>query len=294
MELFRSKEKKAHYFKTYDKVLAQLNTPHTEKYIDTSYGSTHVIHCGQGIGEKIVMLHCMGFSSISWYNNLKELSEHFDVYCIDTVGEPNKTLGNTVKITFDDYMKWLLQVLDGLKIETANLVGWSFGGFLATGFAINHPERAGKVCALSPAATVSKLNYRFYLKLFPALISGNQKRIDSFLKWIAGKNHDYDYENPAFAVFSEGIKSFKGWATGYKLCVYSDNDFKQMSMPYLLILGSDDPIYNKNAINEVVKKIGTLNKNIKAETINGTHGFPIQNAQEVNKRLIAFFGTGTI
>lgn len=290
VDLFRSEEQRENYFKEYDKALAQLDTPHIEEYVDTSYGSTHVIHCGRGIGGKIVMLHCMGFTALSWYKNLKELSEHFDIYCIDIIGEPNKTLGNTTNITFDDYMKWLLQVLDGLNIERVNIVGWSFGGFLATGFAINHPERVEKICALSPAATVAKLNFQFYLKLFPALFSGKDKRINSFLKWASG-NDEIDYKNPAFAMFSEGMKSFKGWATGNKLYVYSDNDFKKMKMPYLLILGSSDPIYKKNAVNQIVKNISALNKNIKAETIDGAHGFPIQKAKEVNQRLIAFFNT---
>jgi len=55
--------------------------------------------------------------------------------------------------------------------------------------------------------------------LLPALFGGKDKKINQFLKWISG-NDNSDYSNPAFSVFTAGMKSFKGWATGTKIVVY--------------------------------------------------------------------------
>ncbi|MGL5353751.1 MAG: alpha/beta fold hydrolase [Clostridium sp.] len=287
MELFRSEEKKQKYFEVYDEALAEIPIKHEEKYINTDYGDTHVINCGNKKGKKLVMLHCMGFSSISWYNNLKDLSNHFDVYCVDIIGEPNRTCSNTTKIKYEDYMKWLVQILDKLEIEKANIVGWSFGGFLATGFVINHEDRVEKVMALSPASTIAPLTIKFKLKLLPALFTGKDKKINEFLKWLSGQDNT-DKSNIAFKVFTQGMKSFKGWATGTKLKVYADEEFKNIMVPYYVIVGDNDPIYKKEVINKVIQKLNVINPKITAEFINGTHGFPIQEYDSVNKKIINF------
>lgn len=140
---------------------------------------------------------------------------------------------------------------------------------------------------MSPAATVAPLNSMFYLKLFPALATGKDKKINQFLKWISG-NDNTDYPNPAFSVFSAGMKCFKGWATGTKLVVYSDNDFADIKRPYLLLIGDKDPVYKKNAHAWIIDKFNKINSNISAESISGTHGFPIQQSGIVNQKIISY------
>lgn len=287
VDLFRSEEKRAAYFKAYDLALAQMPLACETTYVDTYLARTHIIHCGKTGNPRLVMLHCMGFSSICWYKNLEALSQHFDVYCIDSVGEPGRTESYRTKITKDDYNQWLLEVLDALHLGKVNLVGWSFGGFLATGFAMTYPERIDKVVAMSPGGTISPIATVFFLKLFPALFSGNDKRINQFLKWISGSDNT-DYPNPAFAVFLEGMKSFKGWATGTKLSVYSDEEFRRLEVPYLLLIGDKDPIYKRGLHHHLVDKFNGLNPRISSELISGTHGFPIQQAEVTNKKLISF------
>ena len=288
VELFRSEEKKATYFKTYDIALAQLPVAFETKYVDTGFGNTHIIHCKKEDSPKLVLLHCMGFTSICWYKNLETLSKYFDVYCIDSIGEPGKTKSNRTKIRKEDYYQWLIDVLDALKLDKVNIAGWSFGGFLATGFAMNHPERVEKLVAMSPAGSIAPITTTFYLKLFPALFSGKDKKINQFLKWISGKDNTDD-PNPAFSVFTSGMKSFKGWATGTKITVYSYDDFKKMKVPYLILIGDKDPIYKRGTHNQLVDKYKKINPNITCELVNGTHGFPIQQSEDTNERLVSFF-----
>jgi pimeloyl-ACP methyl ester carboxylesterase len=290
IKLFRNDKKQKEYFKVYDKALAQLPISYETEYIKTAYGNTHVIRCGEKENPKLVLLHCMGFSSISWYKNLELLSKHFEVFCIDSIGEPGKTESNRKKIKNEDYLQWLIEVLDALKLERPNLAGWSFGGFLATTFVMNFPERVKRLVIMSPAATIAPLTPIFYLKLFPALFTASDKKINQFLKWISG-NDNIDFPNPAFAVFTSGMKSFQGWAMGTKLVIYSESDFKKIKAPSLLLIGEQDPIYKKISPRELADKFNTIQPNIKAETVHGKHGFPIQQAQYVNERLISFLLT---
>jgi len=287
IKLFRSEIKEKEYFDCYDKTMGQLPVPHDSQYIKTSYGDTHVIRCGLKENPKLVLLHCQGFSSMAWYYNLEQLSKHFEVFCIDSIGEPGKTKGNRTNIKNSDYASWLLEVLNGLRLEKPNIAGWSFGGFIAITFAMNYPEYLNKLVVMSPAACIAPISFAFFIKLFPALISGNEKKINRFLKWISG-NDNNDFPNPAFTVFTLGMKNFKGWLRGTKLVVYTENDFKRIKAPVYMMIGENDPIYKKITPKELADKINKMLPNIIAETISGSHGFPIQNADIVNDKIISF------
>ena len=50
----------------------------------------------------------------------------------------------------DDYVFWLLDVLDELALERPVLVGDSFGGWLAAELAVRHPDRIGLLVLISP------------------------------------------------------------------------------------------------------------------------------------------------
>jgi len=50
-----------------------------------------------------------------------------------------------------DYVMHYLELFDALKLETFNLVGISFGGYLAAKFAIEHGQRVRKLALIAPA-----------------------------------------------------------------------------------------------------------------------------------------------
>ena len=286
LELFRSKNKEQEYFSHYNKALEQLTVTYDTQHVKTTYGDTHVIHCGEKEYPKLVLLHCQGFSSIAWYYNLEQLSKHFEIFCIDTIGEPGKTKSNRAVINNSDYVFWLSEVLNKLEIEKPNIAGWSFGGFIAITFAISHPERVNSLVAMSPAGCIAPISIVFFIKLFPALFSGNVDKINRFLKWISGSDNN-DFPNPTFTLFTSGMMSFKGWSKGAKLKVYSKDEFEKIKVPTLIMIGEDDPIYSKSP-KKIAFKMNGIQPNIAAETISGSHGFPIKNAKIVNERLISF------
>jgi len=284
--LFRSEKQEHEYFDNYDKALAQLPVPHETRYISTTYGDTFVIHSGQSENPTLVLLHCQGFSSMAWFYNLEQLSKYFEVFCIDSIGEPGRTRSKDTAIRNSDYVQWLSEVLNALDIERANIAGWSFGGFIATTFAINHPESINSLILMSPAGCVAPINKAFYLNLFPALFSGRERRINRFLKWISGSDNN-DFPNPAFTMFTCGMKNFKGWSRGAKLTVYSKDEWGKIKAPVLIMIGENDPIY-RTTPKRVVENMNGLHPSIIAEAMPGSHGFPIRSARLVNEKIISF------
>ena len=151
MEAFRSRALELEFSKLYDEQIEKFPVEVESIYVDTQWCKTHVMRCGKIDGKKIAILHCMGFSSLFWYGNIEAQAEKYDIYLIDTVGEPNRTVNYTNRIDFDDYMNWLNDTLNGLELNKILLAGWSLGGFLSVGYSIYHPEKVEKVLDLSPA-----------------------------------------------------------------------------------------------------------------------------------------------
>lgn len=84
------------------------------------------------------------------------------------------------------------------------------------------------------------------------------------------------------------MKNFKGWAIGTKLKVYSDEAFMNLKVPYYLIIGDKDPIYKKGSHTHIINKFNNMNNNLKTETIKGTHGFPIEQSEIVNEKILSY------
>jgi pimeloyl-ACP methyl ester carboxylesterase len=69
---------------------------------------------------------------------------------------------------------WLNDLMDGLGIARASIVGSSYGGFLALNQAILAPDRVDRVVLISPAASFVGFGWRFYYAMF---VKGPIRRI---------------------------------------------------------------------------------------------------------------------
>ena len=93
MKVYKSKEEQKKILQSYDKLLLQQGCDKSEYDIETIYGSTHVIECGDKNLPTLVLFHGVGDdSALMWIYNAAFLSKHFHIFAIDTIGGPGKTL----------------------------------------------------------------------------------------------------------------------------------------------------------------------------------------------------------
>jgi hypothetical protein len=90
IQLFKTVEGQAQYLAAYDAAMKLWPVEYSSNYVPTSYGKTHVIACGPISAFPLVLLHGGYANSTMWFSNIVDLSAHFRVYAIDTVGEPGK------------------------------------------------------------------------------------------------------------------------------------------------------------------------------------------------------------
>ncbi|HYZ55837.1 MAG TPA: alpha/beta fold hydrolase [Streptosporangiaceae bacterium] len=106
-----------------------------------------------GDGTPVVLLHGGGPGASAWSNfgpNLPVFAKHFRTLMVDQPGFGKSAKPPVTGSYFTFSADALAALLDGLGIERAHLVGNSLGGGTAVRFALNHPERAGRLVLMGP------------------------------------------------------------------------------------------------------------------------------------------------
>lgn len=97
-----------------------------------------------GAGKPLILIPGFASGAWTWFCQTEELSKDFQVITFDPRGIGKS--GNDLQIlSIQTFVKDVLWILDDLKIEKANVLGASFGGFVAQEFALKFPERLEKL-----------------------------------------------------------------------------------------------------------------------------------------------------
>ncbi|UGT71406.1 MULTISPECIES: 4,5:9,10-diseco-3-hydroxy-5,9,17-trioxoandrosta-1(10),2-diene-4-oate hydrolase [Nocardia] len=121
----------------------------------------HYHEAGVGNGPTIVLLHGGGPGASSWSNfarNIPVLAEHFHVIAVDQPGYGRSDKPTEHPQYFVHSASALKDLLDHLEITSrVHLLGNSLGGGAAVRFALDYPDRAGKLVLMGPGGLSTNL-----------------------------------------------------------------------------------------------------------------------------------------
>jgi 2-hydroxy-6-oxonona-2,4-dienedioate hydrolase len=116
----------------------------TQGWIDAEGISTRYLRSGNPSNPKLILLHGVGGHAEAYVRNLKSHAEHFDVWAIDMIGH-----GWTDKADRDleisVYIDHLLRFMRAAGIERAHISGESLGGWVASRFAADYPDKVDRL-----------------------------------------------------------------------------------------------------------------------------------------------------
>jgi len=124
-----------------------MSKPEIAKSIKTGNFNTNYHDWGEG-GLPALFIHGSGPGVTAWANwrlVLPIVSKTRRVIAPDMVGFGYTERPEGIEYSMDTWVKQVLDLMDALDIEQADLVGNSFGGSLAIALVILHPERFRKL-----------------------------------------------------------------------------------------------------------------------------------------------------
>ena len=282
LSVFRNESGKNKVLQEYDILIESIGIHFEERYLNTCLGTTHVIISGKNEKPPVILIHAFYATAASWYQNLKVLSEHFRVYTVDIIGDPNKSEPIKSIRDLSDFIAWFGDLMRELKIERADFIGNSVGAFHVANFALHSPEKIKKMILIGPAATFLQI-MPFYFHTFPGGITGFPLLVRHAVKWI---EHDLPFESGFHKLFYLNLKYGKS-ANQVFPKVFSDEELGKLKTPTLLLYGDKEVIYDTDkAIERAVKHM----KNIKVKIIpNANHITAASNAKVTNEIILRFF-----
>jgi (E)-2-((N-methylformamido)methylene)succinate hydrolase len=104
-----------------------------------------------GEGPPVILIHGVGADGTSWDEVTAALAPEFRVLRLDLRGHGRSEHIEGV-LTLDDFVQDVLDVLDACAVPAAHVVGFSLGGMIAQGIALQHARRVRRLVLLSAVA----------------------------------------------------------------------------------------------------------------------------------------------
>ena len=225
----------------YLQLLDRWPVPSERIIVPSREGETFVLACGSKDAPPLLLFHGSGANATMWLGDIGEWSRQFRCYAVDMIGEPGLSAPSRPRLDSDDYALWLEDVLKGLNVERAAIIGVSLGGWLALDYAIRRPECVARLALLCPSGVGrQKAGWMLFL---PLLFMGSWGRRRM-------RNHilgcSFESTSPAAKAMGEftslvfaHFRPRKG-----RLPVFSDNALGALAIPLLAIVGAKDVLVN--------------------------------------------------
>lgn len=112
-----------------------------------------ICYLDQGQGDAIILVHGWAGNIWNWLSVFGPLSENHRVIALDLPGHGKSGCPSEFKFTMPEFARFIVRVMDELKIPRATVVGSSMGGAIAAWTAILAPERVDRLILVDAAGT---------------------------------------------------------------------------------------------------------------------------------------------
>jgi pimeloyl-ACP methyl ester carboxylesterase len=262
------------------------------KIIETPSGQTFIRLSGRLTDPPLILLPGSRGTSLTWIPNIAALSAHYRTYALDSIYDFGLSVrhGNIKKP--EDLVTWLDEVLTVLVPEgLLSLVGLSYGGWLASQYALRFPERLHKIVLLAPAVTVLPVSFALICRALLTLIPLPGFR-QQFYDWLL---HDtVQSGEKGRALVAEAVAD---WAVAERCfgplpmvaaTLLDDKVLQGFRVPCLVLLGEHEKIYSAR---KAVRRLNRVAPWIKTELIPGAgHDLWIVQADLVTRTILSFLG----
>jgi len=236
----------------------------------------------------IVFIHGVGLDHQMWDKQINYLNE-FSILTYDLLGH-GKTPYNKDKLNLKDFSNQLLELLDYLKIEKINLVGFSLGSLIALDFSSHFQNKVEKLILIGTTYKRSDQERSLVLERYNQAKLNKPISKQALKRWFSDKyleNNPKTYDT-FMNILNKNPDDHKNFLKAYELFAnHYDNfeDIKKINIKTLVMTGSDDagstPAMSKELVKDMVNSTYT-------EIQNGKHLCSIECADDVNMNIKNF------
>jgi pimeloyl-ACP methyl ester carboxylesterase len=297
---FASERAREQFLELYQEQARQWPIPSETRVVATPSGETFVRVGGRAGDPPLVLLPGARGSSLMWIPNIAALSAQRRTYALDLITDVGLSIPRREFDTPEAYVAWLDEVFDVLVPEgRLDLMGISYGGWLAALYASRRSARLRKLVLLAPGGGVLGLSWSFFLSLVLLSIHlpGRRERrggsrVRRMVRWLfadtlrsAGPEREV-VEQQLYDMVMSGC--FLARPRMIWPRAFGAEDWSGFKVPALFLVGENEKIYPAKA---AVRRLHRLAPTVRTEIIPGAgHDLTMVTASLVDERILAFLG----
>ena len=261
-----------------------------KKIVQTSYGTTFIRISGPADAPPLVLLPGGGSNSLIWFTNIKSLSEEYRTYALDNIYDFGRSVYTRKFENGEDFAGWLDELFDSLRLgKDLRIMGYSYGGWVASQYALRHQERFSRIVLVAPASTVMPISGEMLLDMISTLIpvryfkEKTMYRAAKDLVLMGGDKKKIVDDRVDFIETAYKCFKFKSLPNP---TVLTDSELQSLKVPVLYIVGSNETVCHPDSAINRLNKAAPL---IQTERISGTgHDLIFTHTEIVNGRILRF------
>lgn len=236
----------------------------------------------------VVFIHGVGLNHQMWEPQTNFLKEYSTI-TYDLLGH-GKTPFNKEEITLDDFSKQLLSILEFLKVDKCNLVGFSLGSLIALDFASKFQSRLKSLTVIGTTYKRTDNERALVVDRFNQAQLNKPISKQALKRWFSDKylkTHPRIYDQ-FMKILNKEPKDHSNFLKAYKLFAHHRDDvetIKKISTKTLIMTGSEDSgstvAMSKSLSDDLINSSFI-------EINNGKHLCSIECADDVNINLKNF------
>ena len=236
----------------------------------------------------VVFIHGVGLNQQMWKPQIGALNEYSTI-TYDLLGH-GKTISNKEEVTLDDFSNQLTSILNFLKINKINLVGFSLGSLIALDFASKFQDKLNSLVVIGTAYKRSIEQRALVIERFEQAKFNKPISKQALKRWFTDQylNDHPEIYDQFIKILTKDGKNHLNFLKAYKLFAYHQDNIKMINnikTKTLVMTGSDDlgstVEMSKSLSNDLINSSFT-------EINNGKHLCSIECADDVNIRLKNF------
>jgi triacylglycerol lipase len=143
-------------------------------------GPDRLAYLKRGQGPALLIVHGVGGHKEDWLMVAEALAPRRTVYAVDMLGF-GASSRDAAELGMEAQAAALLALLDAEKLDGADLIGNSVGGWVAATFAARHPTRTRRLVLVDPAGFEAMFKSEPPAPLFPASVAEMRRLLQHVL-----------------------------------------------------------------------------------------------------------------
>ncbi|MFX0126006.1 MAG: alpha/beta fold hydrolase [Candidatus Hodarchaeota archaeon] len=255
---FKTQKAKEMFLTYYDERAKEWPVDSETMYVNTSFGQTFVRICGLPNAPSLFLIPGDSVTSLDWIPLIEGLSKDYRVYAVDQIYDIGRSIYTRPIKKPEDFIQWLDELFTALNLDNINLMGYSYGGWQASLYALSHPERLKKLILLAPA-TALRPRLRAIIRVILYAIIPVQRMVKNYLYWFMADSVRKNEETKKIIdeMITETMLAKKCFKSRKFVnpTVLTDDEWQNLEVPTLFMTGENEVLYSTKKAIQYLKNL---------------------------------------